>query len=278
MIGGFCYGAAAALPRFPLSFRIPLYNRGGFEIAENESPRPQDRIFLTGDFFGDTRVLRGGPTSSVFRQTIGFEKTFFGGDASFGARLPFLETTAVGNLDVDGLGDLTMIFKYALLNDRGSGNTLSGGLALTVPTGRDVVLPTGQHVNGVLFQPWAGFVWGRDRLYVQGFTSLVIPTAPSDVTFFATDVGVGYRLFEKCGDDRLLTQVIPTFEVHAYVPLNSAGVNSGNLVVLQNQLVVTSGVHLGLCNCGYLTVGLAVPIIGPVPYDCEALVQMNLRF
>ena len=43
----------------------------------------------------------------------------------------------IGNADgfgYDHLGDLTIVTKYALINDRETGNVLSGGLAITAPT------------------------------------------------------------------------------------------------------------------------------------------------
>src|SRR5262249_58384716 len=119
----------------------------------------------------------------------------------------------------DGFGDLTVVTKFAILNDQQTGDTLSGGLAVTLPTGHKVVLATGHSLGGSLIQPWAGFVLNSDRFYVQGFTALIIPTEKSDVTLLTGDLGVGYKL--EVADDRfLVTQITPTLELHGDLPLN----------------------------------------------------------
>jgi hypothetical protein len=179
---------------------------------------------------------------------------------------------------IDGFGDLTMITKYAFVNDGRTGDVLSGGLCVTAPTGRDVILANGQHLNSVLLQPWGGFIYSVDRLYALGFTSLIIPTAAQDVTFLAADVGVGYRLYQNCDQDRILTHLIPTIEFHANIPLNHNGTDSTGLIVMPDQFILTGGVHIGLCNSAFLTVAIATPLSGPRPYNYEVLTQLNFRF
>ena len=57
-----------------------------FKVAENESPLPMDRLFVTYNFYG--RVLG---TQDIHRETVGVEKTIFGDRASLGLRLPFFQ-------------------------------------------------------------------------------------------------------------------------------------------------------------------------------------------
>ncbi len=102
--------------------RVPpvVTSYGPFKIGENESPLPQDRVFLTYNFY--TEVLG----SDFHRETLGFEKTILGGEASLGLRVPFSQFR--GDFEID---DLSLIYKHKLLH-RG-GFTLSGGMAVTIP-------------------------------------------------------------------------------------------------------------------------------------------------
>lgn len=67
-------------------------------IAENDTPRPADRVFLSYNYYANVAIEGGfstGETSGGInnqRNTIGFEKTFFGADVSFGVRIPFQGT------------------------------------------------------------------------------------------------------------------------------------------------------------------------------------------
>jgi len=67
-------------------------------IAENDAPRPTDRIFLAYNYYANAALEGGfstGETSGGINNqlnTIGFEKTFFGADISFGVRIPFQGT------------------------------------------------------------------------------------------------------------------------------------------------------------------------------------------
>lgn len=65
---------------------LPIVTQyGALKIAENESPLPQDRVFLTYNYYSE--VL----DSDFHRETLGFEKTFLGGEASIGLRVPAFE-------------------------------------------------------------------------------------------------------------------------------------------------------------------------------------------
>jgi hypothetical protein len=120
--------APAAVPMFgdfqDLDSDVNI-RRGAFKIQENESPRPADRVNLTFNYYNSVDL--GTKKIDVQRETLGFEKTFLDGNASLGARLPFFQ-----NLDnKDDMGDITLIGKFAFLNDRMTGNVISGGIAIT---------------------------------------------------------------------------------------------------------------------------------------------------
>jgi hypothetical protein len=64
-------------------------------VAEDNAPRPTDRVFFSYNYYTNLTIEGGvssGETSGGInnqRDPIGFEKTFLGGDVSFGMRVPF---------------------------------------------------------------------------------------------------------------------------------------------------------------------------------------------
>lgn len=95
--------------------------RGAFKITENESPRPQDRVYTTYNYFSNvfgSRLAPGQQQTDIHREVIGFEKTLLDGNASAGMRLPYIQVNGDGSVSKDDIGDLTMVLKYALINDR----------------------------------------------------------------------------------------------------------------------------------------------------------------
>src|SRR5262249_28822403 len=67
----------------PRTTRIPIFSGGAFKIADNESPRPVDRLFATYNYYNNVNTF-GGRDFDVHREVFGFEKTFLDGNASFG--------------------------------------------------------------------------------------------------------------------------------------------------------------------------------------------------
>jgi hypothetical protein len=314
---------------------VPDVLLGAHKIAENESPAPDDRVFVDYNYYRNVRipiqsggafpfaVTPFGPrlvfagsgqlavtTLDVHRELIGFEKTFFDGDASIGLRLPFLEgdggnarlqgltapvspirgETATATAGVDGetgiggghVGDLSVVLKYALWNDNQTGNVLSTGLLLTVPSGDHLVAANGTPIDPVFLQPYVGFLWNTDNCYVHGFSSIAVPTLSADAIYMFNDVGVGYWLCRAPEGDRLLRAVVPTFEVHVNTPLNHRnGFQPGPSLgptIGEDLLDLTAGAHLVFRNGSTLTVGASVPVTGPKPDDFEIIAQFNLRF
>jgi hypothetical protein len=311
---------------------VPDVFLGALKIAENESPRPEDRVFLDCNYYANVRipVENGGGFAfavapfgrvltgsgqlavtglDVHRDVIGFEKTFLGGDASIGLRLPFIvgvggnaglqsvqapfsrdpglitATASVsGDPGVRGgqVGDLSLILKYALLNDCNTGNVISTGLLVTVPTGNDLTAADGSTVNPTYVQPFVGFVWNTDKLYVHGFSSLAVPTQSSDVTFLFNDLGVGYWLYRDAESRGLLKGLVPTLELHVNTPLShrdgfqpAPGLGP---TIGEDLLDLTAGIHGVFHRNSTLTLGACVPVTGPRPNDFEIIAQLNLRF
>jgi hypothetical protein len=257
--------------------RAPVAGRyQGVMITDNDNPRPVDRVYFGYNFLSDLGAsLNGGAGTDLQRQHVGFEKTFLDGDASFGMRLPFVEQYGQGISSRD-VGDLTLVFKYAVYNDRQTGDLVSGGLLLTTPTGGGgVILADGSGTpHSWLFQPWGGFVKTLDRLYVMGVSNLIAPSDGRDPLLWGNSLAAGYWLY-RSDSDRLLTGVIPTIEFHSRTPLNHR--NPDDLVFVQDQMNITAGVHFRSPRA-ILSPAVCVPVMGPRPWSIEAMCFANWTF
>ncbi len=288
----------------------------GFEIGENASPLPQDRIYFSYNYYNhlggaggftpgsstttttatvlpDSRPITFQPafqTSTtvmtpnttvptqhfdLHREMLGFEKTFFDGNASIEVRLPVFEQNGLGDVGPDEFGDTTLALKYAFFKDRTTGNVFSGGLAVTAPTSRGIDLPDGT-LHDWLIQPFIGYLVNFGPAYVHGFTSIVIPTDDRDATVLFEDLGIGYRLFQsQPGSNRFVNLVAPTLEVHVTTPLDH---RHGGEIQVPDIVSFTAGVHVGMGQRSLLTIGVNTPVTGPTPYTVEAILEYNLRF
>jgi hypothetical protein len=287
---------------------VPDPSRGAFNLAENGSPRPQDRVFALYNFYGSLRAPQSGPNAptttidttqsapireaqvnrtttvttvlpsaprvNLNREVFGFEKTFFDGRASVELRAPLLQQGNAGGFGANDVGDLTIIGKYAFILDRATGNVLSGGLALTVPTGRSIQTTDG-NLHDTLIQPYVGYIWNFDRFYIQGFHSIVVPTDARDVTLAFNDVGVNCWLY-RGAPDRVLSFVVPSIEVHVTTPFNHRHLDGP--IVVPDMVALTTGVHFGLGRNTTLTLGAAAPVTGPRPFTVEGFVHLNWRW
>jgi hypothetical protein len=256
--------------------RIPYTARIGFKIADGESPRPIDRVIFNYQYFNNVgRSLNDPLSTNVHAETFGFEKTFLDKNASIGMRVPVFQQHGDG-ISRDDIGDLSVILKYAVINDP-CGNVLSGGLVVTTPTGPDILGLT----HSTLLQPWVGTYLQSERVYFHGFTSVVIPTTSDDATLLFIDVGVGYYLLGgpgSCGcPDNWIRSIAPTLEAHATIPLDKEGIHTLPIGV-PDIVDLTAGVQLGLGCRGTLNLGVAFPVTGPQIFDVEAIAQFNYRF
>src|SRR5262249_19862099 len=112
-----------------------------FKIADNQTPMPVDRITYSFNFFDyvnqsvNQRFNVPLERIQAFRHVLGFEKTFFNQNASFGMRLPINTVNANSSIPNLGqtstaVGDLAAFFKYALYIDRARGRVISPGMAI----------------------------------------------------------------------------------------------------------------------------------------------------
>ncbi|MCI0699930.1 MAG: hypothetical protein L0241_02470 [Planctomycetia bacterium] len=259
--------------------RLPLAARySGILITDNDNPRPQDRVYFGYNFYDNIggRNNLGLGEVDLQRQMAGFEKTFLDGDASVGMRLPFVQMYGPAGIGgTNNVGDLTLIFKYAFLNNRETGDLIGGGMVLTTPTGSgDAILVDGSKApHSFIFQPWAGFVRSFDRAYLQGITSLLVPTDSQDPTLWNNSIGLGYYAYRA--PERFLTAIVPTAEVHVRTPLSNR--DPYGVVFLQDQVSLTGGLHFR-ARRAVLSGAVNVPIVGPRPWSLEALSFLNIGF
>ena len=77
------------------------------------------------------------------------------------------------------------------------GNLISGGVDMSFPTGPTTFAgyPTTQGINAFEFQPFLGYIFQRDQDYVQGFSSIAVPTDRNLATMYYFDIAAGvFRL------------------------------------------------------------------------------------
>jgi hypothetical protein len=262
--------------------QIPQVVRGAFKVTENDSPRPMTRAYLSyyfydqiGNPYGDPRI----PRIMLHQQIFGYEQAFWDGKASVGIRLPYNQLVGGRFYNDTSLGDITLVSKLALYDDRETGSLLSAGLLLTVPTGSRPFANTitGNYVNGTLIQPFLGYIYRRGDWYAQGFNTFVFPTENDDITLYTNDVQLGYILYEAPGS--FLSRVVPTFEAHLNVPLNNRGRDLVNdTTQFPDQLTLLGGLQMLFKDKAGLGISTGAPVTGPRLYSLQATVQFNYWF
>jgi len=265
------------------------------KVAENQSPRPQDRVYFTYNYFDNLNESLNRRFESPLkdinasRYIFGLEKTFDEGRGSIGLRLPLNTITASPAIPsrfntlagtYTALNDLSIIGKYVLKQDPETGSLISAGLVVTPPTGprsfAGAKFLDTPHTTQV--QPFLGYIWNRGDVYLHGFSAIDFPINPNQVTIMYNDLGIGYRLYRGDGD-RLVSSVTPTFEGHVNTPLNHRDAyNPDDPAGTPDVVDLTFGVHVGLRNRSLLTLGVVTPVTGPRPFDVEAVVLFNMYF
>jgi hypothetical protein len=272
---------STSLVRQPRVIRTaaPLVTRNSFKIQENESPRPVDRIFGAYNYFNDLRLNDGADRLDLHRQTIGFEKTFLNRRASFGVRLPFIQTNGGFLGGESGIGDLSLIGKYVLRENYDRGNLLTLGAVVTVPTSSNFPnLGITSQFDTVVLQPWLGSVFNFENFYIQTITSLAVPTDSEQTTFLFNSLGINYRLYRSDSDDATIRFIVPTIEGHLTTPLNNRTPSATSSIIFPDIFVSTFGAHVGLGRRTVLTTAIGVPLTGPRPFAFEGVLQLNLLF
>jgi hypothetical protein len=287
--------SAPSLPSTKLRSQLAPSVRG-FKIADNQSPFPQDRVFMSFNYFNDVNAKLDRYFESpinqlnVYRYVFGFEKTFNDGKGSIGFRLP-LDTihanTSPGLINQGGqstgLGNMTIFTKYVLEYNPETGNLLSVGLAITPPTGPGVFAGAknflGSVTNNTTIQPFVGYYVNlTDRLFFQGFSALDAPVNYSDVMLAYNDLALGYYLLRD-RDSESITAVVPTVEAHINTPLNHrAAYSLRDPSGTADSVNVTTGLNVEVRRNSLFTFGVVTPTTGPRPFNVEAVALFNYRF
>ncbi len=265
------------------AFAPIVRHAGAIKITDNESPRPDDRVFW---FYNEFSYVNFSSNTNLApinlqRHVVGFEKTLFDGWASVGMRFPVVLSDGDPQLTVREFADMTIITKVALWDDSRRGRLFSTGLAITVPTGQreTFVSPTSGNtfvLSDVILQPYIGWIYGAGpRLYAHGFMSLAVPTDSKDVTVLFNDFGLGYWLYRN-DDDAWVRGIVPTMELHLNTPLNHRGKGSGT-IGFSDLVDLTWGVQMVLPR-SILGGAVGVPLTGPRPYGVEAVARYQLNF
>jgi len=268
----------------------------GLKISENQSPAPQDRVFYTFNFFAEVdqhlNQKFGASVDGlrVYREVLGFEKTFHDGDGSFGMRLPIdtvsANSTIKGNFaklagTSTSTGDLSFFGKYVFLRDPASGSLVSGGLAITTPNGPASFAGAKYlaSLHSTSIQPFVGYLWSRDRFYLHGFSAIDTPASLRLATMVYNDVGIGYFVLRSTDPQDWLTAIAPTFEVHVNSPLTHGDwTNRNDPGGVPNVVNLTYGINFEFNRRSVLTFGMVTPVTGPRPFDYEVLALLNVFF
>jgi hypothetical protein len=291
--------AAFRDPPFPPSPPIPPTSRGefsnksaavapsvrAFKMADNQTPFPVNRLTFSFNFYDylsqSVNQRFNVPINRLqgYRYIWGFEKTFFDQRASVGMWLPL--NTLSGSSTIPGvgrtstsLGDISMFVKYAFWIDRKAGRVLTGGLALTAPTGPTAFAgaPYLRAVHYADLQPFLTFQWTWDRTFLIGFSAIDVPTGPRDVTMYYNDLALGYYLFRNENPDGLIRAIAPSFETHVNTPLNHSNpFNPRDIAGTADAVNLTEGLNVFLGKRTILSLGLCEPVTGPRPFSVEAL-------
>jgi hypothetical protein len=161
------------------------------------------------------------------------------------------------------------------------GSMLSGGLAVTAPTGPSSFAGSRSSygVRDTQIQPFLGYILRRGDFYLQGFSAIDVPTDSRDVTMWYNDLALGYFVYQSADPSAFLSAVVPTFEVHLNDPLNHRGaLRPDDPAGTPDVLDLTFGTSFIIRKRLVATVGCAFPVTGPHPFDIEALALLNFYY
>lgn len=258
----------------------------GYKMADNQSPRPQDRFFTAFNFFDNLAQPDGSTLHSVkvYREFFGLEKTFFDQKVSVGLRMPLNTISAIGSGggSSTAVGDLTVFAKGILWENRQTGSLLSSGLAITTPNGpADFAgAPFAHSFRTTSIQPFLGYIANFGDWFIQGFSGVNVPTDSRLAIMYYNDIGFGYYLYRSPDPHAFLTAIAPTLEVHVNTPLNHRATLAfaGGPIGVPDVVDLTFGVGFGFGGRAILSAGIVNPVSGPRPFDLEAIVLLNVFF
>jgi hypothetical protein len=261
------------------------------KISENQSPIPTDRILYDFNYFNNVnyainqRFLSPISNIGIYRHILGFEKTIFGPNASFGVRFPINTITA--DSPIPGIGGnstaintTNVFFKWAFYRDDERKRLFSTGMSIGIPTGpaRFAGASYLDPFNVATLQPFLGSLFYGERWFFQGFSFLEIPMDKNAPTILFNDYALGYYIYKDAKRERFLTGVAPLFEVHVTTPLSHRGVRLSDPQSVPDIVNFTYGVSWEFGKRTRLMTGITTPVTGPRPFDFEAQCILNVYF
>jgi hypothetical protein len=262
----------------------------GFKIADNQYPRPVDRVWVSFNYYdGVNSGLNselGAPIKNmqVYNEIFGFEKTFLDQQASIGFRIPVNTLTLTSGFPgLSGThtstGNFSSFFKYVLWQDN-QGNLISAGVDMSFPTGPTTFAgyPSTLGIKSFEFQPFLGYIYQRDQYYVQGFSSIAVPTDRNLATMYYFDIALGYFVYRSQNPRALISAIVPVFETHLNIPLNWAGFQPRFIGSTPDVVDLTWGLNLGLASRAVLSAAYIHPVTGPTPFSGEMALMLNVPF
>ena len=259
--------------------RVPLYVRGGFQIAQNDAPRPSTRVFTSYRYYD--QILAGTnppdtPRLQLHQELFGAEYAFADRRFSVGVRIPTNQFVGENYLTDSGVGDVTFVGKGVVCEDLLTGDLLSAGMAITVPTGNvpfaDTI--TGRTVHSTLFQPFAGYVLTAGDFYTQGFHAVVVPTDSDDIAAYSLSAASGLVAYRNPGG--WVSAVVPVLEMNLNMSLGRRTVRD-DPVGFADQFSVQGGLHSVFRDAAVLGVSAGLPVTGPRLYSLQIAVQFSMR-
>jgi len=312
----------------PFSFISSTILPGFLTAANSQSPIVMDRVFFDYGYFDQFQVTKTtgtivlGTTSTTLNATssqiagfnlntfnVGIEKSLFGGLASVYVDAPILYADDnVTDQKINGFGDLNLGFKLSLYFDRCTGNALSAGLSVAVPTGHaaqytDAVVwessSTGAPiqffttpVNPTYIQPWVAGLWNCDRFFVQEYFAVIQPLPDEVATSINNCLSAGYRLWSVdrcCEPNHWITSITPIFGTQTLVGLQHS-YNDTTLteeyiptdvrfrLSVPTQLFLTEGCQIGVGSRASVFAGVVEPVVGTKAYTIGGTVGLNFYF
>jgi hypothetical protein len=265
----------------------------GFKISENMSPRPQDRFFVSFEYFNnvndavDTRLNVPINRIKAYREFFGFEKTFNDGMGSIGLRFPIDSVTAnsPGNVfstpPSTTVGNMDIFAKYILAQNTQTGSLVSVGLSVQPPTGPGnfAGAPYLNGINSIYFQPFLGYIYNWRNWYLHGFCAFDFPASPQDVTMMYNDVGIGYYLYRSDNPLSWVTRVAPTFEVHVNNPINHRDVfNPHDISGTPDVVNFTYGLNVLFGQRVMLSAAYINCVSSPQVFNSEFALLLNIYY
>ena len=271
------------------------------KISEDQSPRPQDRVYFTFNYFQgvndqvNTRLQAPIGYTQVFRYIAGFEKTFLDGQGSIGIRVPLDSVTANTRL-VARIGQ----FWRHQHGRRGHEHLRQIRLARK-PRDRKPALrrasqsrrrPARADSRALIRSPprrtapassrsWATSTTPADSTSTvsPSWTSRRPATTPSCSTTISGSATSSAGPIPMPCLRRCISMIAPTFEVHVTDPLNHRNPYSLRDPAGMTDIVnLTYGINIGIFERTLITFGVVTPVTSPKPFDFEAMAFVNYFF